>query len=158
MEDLGTMTGWDRFALVMNAETAGLIGSALRTSPARINDPFEFPKVREHFYFTAEPEYANMMVLCTGVASREHDPQLEPFLRPLSPDTAYQGHFHAAVFSYLAQRKDQTRLSDTIEHIFSNAQLLKVMHLVNDHREATGLGESEFKQGLCWIGRLVTHL
>ena len=36
--------------------------------------------------------------------------------------------------------------------LFEQERILGVLHLINDNRELTGAGESDFKSGVCWIG------
>ncbi len=45
-------------------------------------------------------------------------------------------------------------MEETISSLFEDDKLESVLHLLNDQREAVGIGESEFLQGVCWIGKL----
>jgi len=68
-------------ALVMVAETAGLIGAALRRSPAGPGEegaPFRFPEVRRWLSLTPERAFARGVSLVAGVAARESGGALAP--------------------------------------------------------------------------------
>ncbi|MFA5302800.1 MAG: hypothetical protein WC395_08950 [Bacteroidales bacterium] len=40
---------------------------------------------------------------------------------------------------------------EPIDHLINNAGLTDILHLLSDERPVTGLGESVFLQGACWI-------
>ena len=95
----------DTVGLIIAGETEGLVGAALRRSPAGIPggvDPFAHPAVRDWLSLTPEPEHSRCTALVAGVATREKNPALVPFVRPVSNgcSPALQGHFHAAVVPY----------------------------------------------------------
>jgi len=73
-------------------------------------------------------------------------------LRPLGSETWPQGHFHAAAFSYRPLKKGPLDLKMTVATLFEAQALQSVMHLINDTREISGAGESEFARGACWVG------
>jgi len=43
-------------------------------------------------------------------------------------------------------------VATTVTTLFNEEQLQGILHLLNDHREINGTGESEFFRGACWIG------
>jgi anti-anti-sigma factor len=67
------IAGADAAGIVMVAETAGLVGAALRHSPAAapVNGaPFTHPQIREWLSFTAARAYPRSLALVVGVAAR----------------------------------------------------------------------------------------
>jgi anti-anti-sigma factor len=155
--ELFRITGYESFAMVMLAETSGLVGLSINTpviagGGGPIN-PFVFPDVRENINFTTEPEYKKMMTITAGVASKTGDELME-FTRPLSSGSTIRQHFHTAVFSYLPFKKANIDLDETILTLFEQGEILGVLHLINDAREYTGAGESDFMNGVCWIGQI----
>jgi anti-anti-sigma factor len=145
----------DRIGLVVLGETAGLMGAALKRSPAlgRSNgEPFAYPQVRDWLTFTPERAYPRSLVLVVGVAVRGEPGPLAPFVRPLGADPALTGHCHAAAFSYRPLPRGEIDLRTTVSSLFGEQTLQGILHLLADHRPAVGLGESEFVRGACWFG------
>src|SRR5438876_8242317 len=69
----------------MIAESAGLIGAALRRSPvvaASEPNAFQFPRIRDWLSFTAERAYTKSVVLLAGIAVRGSAGALAPVIRP----------------------------------------------------------------------------
>ena len=67
------LSGADAVGMVLVAESAGLMGAALRRSPAEdapAEAPFAHPGVREWLTFTAERAYRSSTTLVVGVALR----------------------------------------------------------------------------------------
>lgn len=152
------ITGWEKVALVMIAETAGLMGVSLNTPPVGGKRIFTFPEVKETMNFTTEPAHRKKLVVCAGIATTEKDDQSARFTRPLSPGESPAGHFHAAVFSYIPLKKTGIDLYETISYLFENAELADLLHLANDTREITGQGESRFIHGFCWVAPVQSFL
>jgi anti-anti-sigma factor len=148
--------GTQSIGLVVVAEAAGLVGGALRRSPAQSiesGDFFAFPTVRTRLTFTAEPAFARSVALAAGVVSRKEAGALKNShseLRPIGDDCV--GHVHAAAFRFRPVRKGLIDLRETVTGLFEANQLLGVLHLLHDDRGAAGAGDSEFVRGACWIG------
>ena len=141
-------------AVVMVAETSGLMGAALRRSPARgpvDGAPFTFPDVRDWLSFTAESSFPRSLTLVVGVAGRNPPAKLEPFVRPLR-EKSLSGHFHAAAFSYTPLPRGAIELTPTVGNLFETQTLQGVLHLLNDMSEISVSGQSRFIRGACWIG------
>ena len=144
--------------MVMIAEATGLVGAALRRSPAteRNNTAsrFDHPNIRKWVTFTAEPAHAGSLCLVVGIASDSVAAgPLQPLLRPLSrAATGISGHFHAAAFPYRPIQKGGLELDATVGVLFENQRPQGLLHLLCDDREATGAGESRFVRGACWVG------
>jgi hypothetical protein len=113
---------------------------------------FEFPDVRQWLSFTPEPAYARSMALVAGVVAVDAPIGLTSFLRPLGGPYDPVGHLHAAVFSYQPLRKGDIDLTETVSNLFEPAGPQTVIHLLNDRREVSGAGQSEFVRGACWVG------
>ena len=102
------IAGADAAAVVMVAEAAGLVGAALRRSPARDQAmaaaaPFAHPEIRNWISFTAEPAYAGSVCLLAGIAARAPNATLDPMLRALGkshspPDIFTQPRFTTGRF------------------------------------------------------------
>ena len=142
-------------AIVMLAETTGLIGAALRQSPfeTETDDLFDFPGVRARLTFTAERAFRGSLALVAGVVQNPGGPIPPSQLRSLGCDDLV-GHFHAAAFSFRPFKKGRLQLGDTVRTLFEDTGVRGVMHLVNDNRPIVGVGQSEFARGACWIGAL----
>jgi anti-anti-sigma factor len=139
--------------IVAVGEPRGLVGASLRRSPALaapVNSRLAFPEVREWLSFTAEPAFRDGQSLVVGIAAREPEAILAPWLRPLSP-AGPEGHFHAAAFSYRPLPRGRVELRETIASLFEGAILQGLLHLLRDPRERIGAGESEFVSGVCWV-------
>jgi anti-anti-sigma factor len=151
------LVGGQAIGLVMIAESAGLMGAALRRSPvgnAGTDAPFAHPAIREWLSFTAERAYRNATALVVGVATRGEAGALAPLLRPLGRTPHLVGHFHAAVFSHRTLPIGEIDLQGTVAALFAAQHLQGVLHLLGDYRQSAGLGESEFVRGACWAAPL----
>jgi anti-anti-sigma factor len=143
--------------LVLIAESAGLLGAALRKPPVgtvAAEAPFAYPGIREWLSFTAERAYRHATALVVGVATRGEAGALAPLLRPLGQSLQPAGHFHAALFSHRTLPMGEIDLKATVTALFEAQHLQGVLHLLSDYREPAGLGESEFVRGACWAAPL----
>jgi anti-anti-sigma factor len=143
--------------MVMVGESAGLVGAALRRSPAAAgvavaDAPFKYPEVRSWLSFSTERLYSRSLALAAGVAAASECPPLAPMLRPVGGEAWPQGHFHAAAFSYRPLKKGTVDLHAAVTTLFETEVLQGVLHLLTDDREAAGPQQSEFVRGACWIG------
>jgi anti-anti-sigma factor len=151
------LAGADAIGLVVIAESAGLMGAALRRPPvggAADDAPFAHPGIREWLSFTAERTHRNATVLVAGVATRGEVGVLAPFVRPLGRRPRPAGHLHAAAFSHRTLPFGEIDLAGTVAALFEAQHLQGVLHLLGDYREPAGLGESEFVRGACWAAPL----
>jgi anti-anti-sigma factor len=154
VEGCREIVGTEALGIAMVAESSGLIGAALRRSPALRDSEtalFDFPQVRDWLSFAAEPVYSRALTLVVGVAARTVPELLAPMLRPLGK-SELAGHFHAAAFSYRPLKRRETDLKATMATLFETERLEGLLHLLHDDRQVTGVGESEFLRGTCWIG------
>ncbi len=149
------ISGAPVIGMVMVVESAGLVGAALRRSPATspgVNHaPFQYPEVRSWLSFSTERLYPRSLALISGVAAASACAPLAPMLRRLATEPLPLGHFHAAAFSYRPLKKGSLDLRTTVTTLFQAETLQGVLHLLTDTREAAGPQQSEFVRGACWI-------
>jgi len=149
------ISGAPLIGMVMVAESAGLVGAALRRSPASaagVHDaPFKYPEVRSWLSFSTERLYSRSLALVSGMGASSECAPLTPMLRPLGAKALPIGHFHAAAFSYRPLKKGNIDLNATVTTLFETETLQGVLHLLGDIREAAGPQQSEFVRGACWI-------
>ena len=154
---LGTaleVSGSSIIGLVMIAESGGLVGAALRRSPAAESASFQYPDIRTWLSFSTERLFTRSLALVTGVASSARSGPLASLLRPLGARPGPFGHFHAAAFSYRPLQKGEIDLKSTVTALFESENLQGVLHLLTDDRQAAGPQQSEFVRGACWISAL----
>lgn len=149
-EGIQKLTNFKQMAIVMVAESGGLIGTSLNASPVDGKKIFSFPEVKETMNFTTEPAHYKMLTLSVGYFSSEEKTR-DNFLRPLHENSPLLAHVHTAVFPFTPLKKTEIDLNETIEYLFETSELTDILHLVNDNREISGQGESQFVQGFCWI-------
>jgi len=148
------IAGTSAAVVVGVTETAGLVGASLQKSPASaVANNFGFPQIRDWLSFTSERAFRDSTSLVVGVVAREGSP-LQPLLRPLAP--GLPGHFHAACFSYRPLQKGAIDYKTTLAALFDGRAAQGVLHLLNDSREFSGAGESEFLRGALWIAPVLT--
>jgi anti-anti-sigma factor len=147
-----------QIGIVMIAESAGLIGAALRRSPvvaASEPNAFEFPRIRDWLSFTTERAYTKSVVLLAGIAVRGSADALASVIRPFpnasSSELPIAGHFHAAAFSYRPVQRGKIDLKTSIKTLFEGQALEGILHLLSDDRALSGGGQSELVRGACWI-------
>jgi hypothetical protein len=140
--------------VVLLAESAGLVGAALRRSPGRADakSPLEFPGIRDWLSFTTERTLERNLTLIVGIALHEAPAHVAPFVRLLSPDARVHGHFHAGLFPYRPVQRGELLLEKAIGGLMAADRAQTLLHLLTDDREFEGLGQSEFMRGACWIG------
>ncbi|PYX00453.1 MAG: hypothetical protein DMG89_04230 [Acidobacteria bacterium] len=158
LESCLELSNAQQIGIVMIAESAGLIGAALRRSPvlaASEPNAFNFPRIRDWLSFTAERAYAKSVVLLAGIAVRGSAEALAPVIRPFSnassSEFAVAGHFHAAAFSYRPVQRGQIDLRASIKALFEGQVLEGILHLLSDDRALSGGGQSELVRGACWL-------
>jgi anti-anti-sigma factor len=156
------LSGAATAGIVAVAESAGVIGAALRRSPfgeAGSRVALDFPTVREWISFTPERSHLHSVTLVGGIVSQPVSGPLRDFVRPLAKDDALVGHLHAAVFRYRPLRKGVLDLSATVAGLFEDGAPLAILHLLNDDRPIVGGGESLMTRGACWIVPIerITH-
>lgn len=148
-------TGASALGVVLVAETEGLVGAALRRSPAQPLDEGDFfshPAVRTRLSFTPARTFPHGVSLVAGFVARGADNLGHGQFRPVAGDLT--GHLHAAAFRFQPIQRGAIDLAETLGRLYEPGQLQGVVHLLNDDRGATGAGESAFIRGACWIAPL----
>ncbi len=140
------------FALI--AESAGLVGAALRRSPALAAPDLDFPAVRDSISYTVDRACERGTILAVGVVARDAPAAgpLAPLLRPYAEGIL--AHCHAVAFSYKPLAAGKLDFGDTVRTLFAQQEAQAVLHLLRDARDLTGVGESEFIRGALWTAPL----
>jgi anti-anti-sigma factor len=145
----------DLIGVAMIAESAGLVGAALRRSPAKKvagESPLKFPAVRDWLSFTGERAFDRTLCVVVGVAARNGGGGLKSILRPIGFGANATGHFHAAVFPYRPLQRGELNLHTAVNGLFTTESMQSILHLLPDDRDITGVGQSEFLRGAVWAG------
>jgi anti-anti-sigma factor len=148
------VAGSPNIGMVIVAESAGLVGAALRRSPAVERAGLQYPEIRGWLSFSTERLYVRSLALVAGVASSERSAPFASLLRPLGEGADLSGHFHAAAFSYRPLAKAEIDLKSTVTSLFESENLQGLLHLLTDDRQGAGPEQSEFVHGACWIGAI----
>jgi len=154
---ISSLTGYESFAMIMVGESAGIVGASLHKSPVLSKtgeNPLGYPEVKESVNFTTEPEFRGSVALTTGIVTKKKGGDIARFTRPSAEGGELRQHMHSAIFSYFPLSKSDQDLYKTVFSLFEDDKIDSVMHLLNDQRETVGIGESEFFQGICWVGPL----
>jgi anti-anti-sigma factor len=145
------LSGAEAAAIVLYAETAGLVGATLRKPlDSAPPDRFAFPQIRDWLSFTSERAHRDTTTLVVGVVAKPGH-KLSPWLRPLAKGVELRAHFHAAAFPYRPIRKGRLELPATVAELFENSAPQALLHLLADNRDIHGVGESEFHRGALWF-------
>lgn len=137
------------------AETANLVGAALRRAPIESGlDPFAFPDVRNWLSFTVEPAHERRAVLIAGVITRPESGWLDALVRPVAETDALLGHLHAAVFRPHPLPLGNIDLAKVVQEWFADSAPESVLHLMNDDRDTGAPRESLLLRGACWVAPL----
>jgi len=151
VENISKITGHQELAIVMIAESGGLVGTSLNASPVENHTIFAYPEIKNTVNFTTEPAHNKMLTLSAGIFTKTANNKASHFVRPLYTGADQCGHMHSLVFPYTPLKKTNVDLYETIDFLYSNFELIDLLHLTNDTREISGLGESRFVQGFCWV-------
>jgi hypothetical protein len=141
----------DTVSWVVLAETVHLIGAAAQVSPEKhLDDFFDFPAIRNHLLFTAEPAYRDDTCLIVGVIARNPNFPLAHQLRPLATGSEFFIHAHACIVPFSPVLKGFIQLPESLEKLMFTQTIRGVLHLLNDDREGVGAGESVLRRGALW--------
>lgn len=156
LSDCLELAGARRAAVVMVAESTGLLGAWLRHSPAAQADAgntgtelYSHPGIRKWISYTPDRVHSRSLALIAGIVAATDAGGMAEFLRPMGN---LQGHFHAAAFSYQPLKSGPLNVHETVQSLFDAERLQGVLHLLCDDRAASGAGESEFLRGAVWMG------
>jgi anti-anti-sigma factor len=151
---LSQTTGYRKFVFLMIAESSGIVGMSLNSPPVGNNLLFEFPAIREKVNFTTEPAYSKMLTVSVGFYSIEPEEEMKRYLRPVCSGSSVFIHTHTAVFPFQALSKSEPYAGKLVLNLLESSIVQDVLHLIHDSREISGLGDSTFKQGVAWVGKI----
>lgn len=154
LNGLSKTTGLSQFVFLAIAESDGLIGVTICKSPVDHQPLLELPAIRDHVNFTTEPAFPRMLTVTLGFFLQHPPETIKPFLRQESAGSSNYVHIHTAIFPFQSLPKAATSPEQLVDHLFDSSIVQEVMHLLKDSREITGLGESTFKQGVAWVGKI----
>ena len=146
----------EMIAFAALAEATGVVGAALRRSPAESGLSFQLPEVRDCLSFSTERTGERNLVLLVGVAARKVPAETAEFLRPLGANARVQAHVHAASFPYRPVQRGELPFAETVANVLGSASPITVVHLMSDTRPFEGVGETDLVRGACWVGSLGT--
>lgn len=145
--------------IAIAAESGGLIGAALRRSPAagaQADAPWGFPAMRQWLSFSTERLDAGAMVIAAGVVAHEArcPTALSPFVRAVGVAGSPLGHVHAVPFRYKPLPEGLIELQRAIKPFIDSESAQTVLHLLCDDRDAQAPEESRFIRGALWVAPL----
>ena len=145
--------------IAIAAESGGMIGAALRRSPAtgaQANAPWGFPAMRQWLSFSTERLDAGSMVIAAGVVAHEArcPAALSPFLRATGLAGSPLSHVHAVPFRYKPLPEGLIELQRAIKPFIDSESAQTVLHLLCDDRDAQAPEESRFIRGALWVAPL----
>ncbi len=148
----------DAAVLVVLAEAEGLVGAALARSPGLMQPdrpPGEFPAIREWMNFCGERVHEGQTALAVGFVARSgRAGPLSPHLASVPSRPGLVLHSHAAVFPFRPLPEGRIDLDAQVQALFEARDPVDLLHLLDDARPLTGLGQSAFVRGACWCAPL----
>lgn len=144
-------------AMLILAETDGLVGAQLihEVADRNTSDWPEFPEIRDWLSFSGEKVYPTHQALVFGVVSNQSHTLLDPLMHTLPSSDGLKGHFHAAVFPYQPLQNGNIGIQQSINKFLNGPPPLALLHLIDDNRPVSGLGESSFVRGACWFSPII---
>jgi anti-anti-sigma factor len=138
----------DAAGIVLVAEAAGLAGRSLERSPLLGDSAApSLPPAGG-----GDRAVTPCVTLVVGAAARRERPALDPLLSPLGKRSWPAGYFHAAVFSPRPLMQGELDLAATVAGLFEEGTLDRVLRLSREDGDSTGVQESRFVRGICWLG------
>ncbi len=158
-EKVLTETGSALAAFVIFAEIDGLVGSSIIQSPGLLKEDriIPFPDIKEWLSFCGERVFPRQQALIFGMASKGLDGKKSPLLAGSTMHKNLFLHAHAAVFPYLPIESGVIKLKSVTEKLFKGPPPMALLHLLEDSRPSTGLGESTLIRGACWYTAINTN-
>ena len=144
--------------LVALAEIDGLVGTALSRSPGLVDEnsqPGQFPEIRDWMNFCGDRVHAGLSALLVCFVARPSAAgPLTPFLTPLPSNPNVAIHAHTAIFPFRPLPDGRIQLDEHVRALMDANEPIDLLHLVEDDRPLTGLGQSTFIRGACWCAPL----
>ena len=150
------LAGSEAIGFVILAEAAGMVGASLLKSPAGQAVSRTLPAVRDWLSFTSERTTEKSLCLLVGVAGRNLQDAVAPFVRPIKGDSPLKSHIHAAAFPYRPVPRGELPFGTMVADILAVSTPNAVLHLMADTRPFEGVGETDLARGACWMGPLNT--
>jgi anti-anti-sigma factor len=144
-------------AFVLLAEIDGLVGYSLIRSPGlgSLPDPMTFPEIRNWLSFCGERCHGGHQALVTGVVAESGSAfSSRALLLPMSSHPDISMHAHAIVFPHQPLQNGVIGMNESAGRFFQGPPPMAVLHLMEDARPLTGLGESTFIRGACWFNSI----
>jgi anti-anti-sigma factor len=138
------------------AETTCVIGTSLLKSPALGPVPQKVPAMRDWLSFTTERVSKKSLAMLVGIAGQHVPETVEPFLRPLFPDSPIRAHIHAVIFNYQPVQRGELPFSGIVSRVIASSNPNALLHLMADARPFEGIGETDLARGACWMGSIKT--
>ncbi len=144
------ISGSDLAAFVILGETDGLVGATLSRLPNSVEHKtaMGFQEMREWLSYSGEKVFVGEQALVFGIVSKVQ--KQYRLLRPLPSNPEISAHMHATVFAYQPLQNGKIDLQNQLIKLLNGPSPRAVLHLVDDNRPATGLGQSSFIRGACW--------
>jgi len=142
----------DAIAFALLAEATCVIGTSLLKSPALGPLPHTVPAMRNWLSFSTERVSKKSLALVMGVAGRQFPQEVEPFVRPLCPESPIRAHIHAAIFNYQPVQRGELPFAGIVSKVIASSNPNALLHLMADARPYEGVGETDLARGACWMG------
>jgi hypothetical protein len=94
--------------------------------------------------------------MLVGIAGQNVPETVEPFLRPLFPDSPIRAHIHAVIFNYQPVQRGELPFSGIVSRVIASSNPNALLHLMADARPFEGIGETDLARGACWMGSIKT--
>jgi hypothetical protein len=135
------------------AEIEGLVGVSTARSPGLIgpdDKPAQFPDLRDWMGFCGERVHAGALAMLVGFVDASNSGRAPSALPALPSREGWRAHVHAAVFPFRPLPNGLIYMSESVHNLFSGAEPVALLHLIEDLRPNLGLGQSAFIRGACW--------
>jgi anti-anti-sigma factor len=135
------------------AEVDGLVGMSTNRSPGLIkhgSEPKGYPEVCEWTSFCGERVHEGMQAFIVGFADATDGAKKRVNMPALPSRDGMKAHVHAAVFPFHPLANGKIYMADSVAQVFSGGGPIGMLHLVEDHRPALGLGQSTLRRGAVW--------
>jgi anti-anti-sigma factor len=148
--------GSDIAAIVIMAEADGLTGAGIIRSPGRFdsNTEVKFPEMRDWLAFCGEKVWQGELAMIFGIVAKGTKATEIPLLKPMPSSPGLSGHLHAVVFPFQPLPNGKIDIHHQTEKLFNGPPPRALLHLIDDNRPTTGLGESTLVRGACWCSPL----
>jgi hypothetical protein len=152
MDTVLAAAGTTAAAYVALAEVEGLVGMSTLRSPALSTGPGtgSFPEVRDWVAFCGERVHAGALAMIVGFVDASGTGRAIHGLPVLPSRAPWRAHAHAVVFPFRPLPKGRIDMEQTVRQLFGAADPVALLHLVEDDRQAVGLGQSALVRGACW--------